>query len=109
MLNFDYNETQNILTCTFSGRLDTNVSLELCDIMCGKIKTLKGTDDPESLFEGRIVFNMAGVDYISSSFIRICINAAKQVQKGNFSIVNCDPFVKKTFKVAGLDDLLNIR
>ncbi len=109
MLTFDYNAAEKVLTCHFTGRLDANTSVILCDEMCGKIHTMKGVDDPEVLLDDSIIFDMTGVNYIASSFIRICVNAAKQVRKGNFSIINCDPFLKKTFKIAGLDDILNVK
>ena len=49
---------------------------------------------------------MTEVNYIASSFIRICVTVAKQVPRGNLTIVNCDPFLKKTFKIAGLDEIM---
>jgi anti-anti-sigma factor len=109
MLTFDYNSAEKVLTCHFTGRLDTNTSVTLCDEMCGKINSMKGGDNPDTLLDDKIIFDMTGVNYIASSFIRICVNSAKQVHKGNFSIINCDPFLKKTFKIAGLDDLLNVK
>ena len=96
------------MTCCFTGRLDTNVSLALWDQLNDRISALKGGNDPELLTDDKIVFDMQGVDYIASSFIRIRINAAKQVQKGNFSIIHCDPFLKKTFQIAGLGDLFRV-
>lgn len=108
MMNFNYNETEKILTCLFSGRLDTIASIDLGNEIDGKISALKGTDDPKVKLEGKIVFDLEGVNYIASSFIRICVSSARQVSNGNFSIINCEPFIKKTLKIAGLDDLLNV-
>ena len=56
----------------------------------------------------RIVFDLAGVDYVASGFLRLCLSAAKSVPSGGFSIVNTDPGVKKVFKIAGLDELLQV-
>jgi anti-anti-sigma factor len=72
------------------------------------ISNLKAGADTRAIIEHPLVFDLRDVNYISSSFIRICVNTAKQIQKGKFSIIHCDPFIKKTFKIAGLDDLLNI-
>ena len=107
-MNFNFNESGNSVTCTFTGRLDTIASLSIQDELTEKMNRIKGSVDPSSLFDGNVVFDMSGVNFIASSFIRICVTSAKQVPKGKFSIVNCDPFLKKTFKIAGLDELLNI-
>lgn len=109
MTKFEYNTNDGILTFFFNGRLDTINSSTVAEEVYGQIKTLKPDIDSEELPGDKVVFNMSGVDYIASSFIRICVNASKMVQKGNFSITNCDPFLKKTFKIAGLDNILNVK
>lgn len=63
-------------------------------------------DTPEQLLSGpRLHFDLAEVDYIASAFIHICVQHAKIAGPGKFSIVNCQPFVKKTLKIAGFDSL----
>ncbi len=109
MLTFEYNETGKILTCAFTGHLDTNVSAVMATEINDKIQSLKDSIDPAILVNGNIIFDMSGVNYIASSFIRICVSTGKQLPPGNFCIVNCDPFLKKTFKIAGLDDILNVK
>jgi anti-anti-sigma factor len=69
---------------------------------------IKGKTDALFPIDIKIVFNLKDINFISSSFIRICMGTAKQVPPGNFCITNCDPFIKKTFKIAGLDGLLNV-
>ena len=109
MIHFDYSPTARILTCSFTGRLDTTASIKLSDQLFDKIKEIKGSDDPAVLLQEKLIFDMTGVNYIASSFIRICVTAAKHAQSGNFCIVNCDPFLKKTFKIAGLDEVLSVQ
>lgn len=109
MIIFDYIDSGKTLNCRFTGRLDTNASASLNEEMTSKLITMQGSVDPSGLLDDKIIFDMNGVNYIASSFIRICVNTAKQVHKGNFSIINCDPFLKKTFKIAGLDDILNVK
>jgi anti-anti-sigma factor len=58
--------------------------------------------------EFNICFDLSEVDYISSSFLRLCISSAKDVKKGNFSIINTGPEIMKVFKIAGLEGLLNV-
>jgi anti-anti-sigma factor len=62
----------------------------------------------EEMKTGNIIFDLQEVEYVSSSFIRICVSVAKEAGKGHFSIINCQPFVKKTFKISGLDEVLNV-
>jgi anti-anti-sigma factor len=108
MLKFEYNAYEKVLTCFFTGWLDTNASIILSNEMEEKIRTMKSRDNLPKLPDEKIIFDLKEVSYISSSFIRICVSTAKQVQTGNFSIINCDPMIKKTFKIVGLDKLLNI-
>ena len=85
------------VVCTFKKRMDT--------IECNKIEAdiLNGLRNTES-----IIFDLEGVEYVASSFLKICGKAANKVEAGNFSIINASPSVTKVFKIAGLADLLNI-
>jgi anti-anti-sigma factor len=107
MVKFDYNQKEDVLTCFFQGRLDSNVSASIDNEINGNLSALaKGEDN---LITARLVFDLKEVNYISSTFIRTCVYVSKQSASGNFSIINCDPFVKKTFKIVGLDDVFNIQ
>jgi anti-anti-sigma factor len=53
-----------------------------------------------------IVFDLEGVDFISSAFLRFCIYAQQQAGDHGFQIVNVGPFIKRVFKIAGLDAML---
>jgi anti-anti-sigma factor len=55
-----------------------------------------------------IVVDVKEVTYIASAFIRTCVRIAQETGPGRFSIIHCQPFVKKTFKISGLDEVLNI-
>ena len=106
MLKTSYNEAGDVLTFKLSGRIDTIVSAGIGeDIRNEVLKHSKTEDKP---LQTKIVFDLADVTYIASSFIRICLSTAKQVDTGNFCIINCDPFIKKTFKIAGLDEILGV-
>ena len=102
MVNFEYNHEEKTIKVIFAGRLDYLAAGELGEIIQAEpvMKNRKSEDS--------IIFDIGGVDYIASSFIRICVIYAKQAGKGRFSITNCQPFVKKTFKISGLDEVLNI-
>lgn len=107
MVIFNRNTPEKKLTCTFTGRLDTNACLQIADEITNKMTEIKdpATDLPNDY---HIIFDLKEVNYISSSYIRICVNTAKKAEKGKFCIINSDPFIKKTFKIAGLDEMLNV-
>ena len=86
------------LNCVFSGRMDTVNCMEIKDEIKEKIES----------HEGKLVFDMGEVDYISSSFLRICVSAATTVGGDNFSMIKVISNIKKVFKIAGLEDKLNI-
>jgi len=105
MVNFKFEEQSHTLSCIFNGRLDTESSFTISDPV---EKTIQDNADNLPGKVLKVVFDIGGVDYIASSFIRICIRSAKKVGKGNFSIINSSPVIKKTFKIAGLDGELNV-
>jgi anti-anti-sigma factor len=102
MVVFNYNTEEKIITVAFSGRMDSLAVVKLIEIIHAEpvMKEWKPED--------KIVFDLREVDYIASSFIRICVSNAKQAGPGRFSITHCQPFIKKTFKISGLDEVLNI-
>ena len=102
MLTFHNNAKEKVITLTFTGRMDFLAVAKLIEII--EAEPVMKDWKPEN----KIVFDLREVDYIASSFIRICVSHAKQAGPGRFSIVNCQPFVKKTFKISGLDEILNI-
>jgi anti-anti-sigma factor len=107
MVTFDHNQQENLLTCSFPGRLDSSVGMTIVNELSTWLSNLNKGED--NLIKSKVVFDLKEVDYISSSFIRTCVSVSKQLEPGNFSIINCEPFVKKTFKIVGLDEIFNIR
>lgn len=85
------------IVCTFSGPMDTTQCLEAEKEVMKIIESAK-----------EIIFNLDGVDYVASSFLRLCGIASHKVSAGNFSIINATPTVKKVFKIAGLAERLNL-
>ena len=102
MVTFTHSNNEKEFTATFSGRLDTMAVQKLNEIIQANLPAKEGTSVE------KIVFDMKDVEYISSSFIRICVSVAKQAGSGKFSILHCQPFIKKTFKISGLDEILNV-
>lgn len=53
-------------------------------------------------------FDLAEVDFIASSFLRLCLQASHKLGVEKVSIVNVSPPIKKVFKIAGFADHLTI-
>jgi len=103
MVAFRFDEATGTFLCTFTGRMDTVASGSATEAFNAEMERLRGR--AETL---RIVFDLAGVDFIASSFLRLSLIAAKGVAKGNFSIVGADQQILKVFKIAGLSSILNV-
>jgi len=103
---YNFDETKNSLVLTFDGRLDTNYSLDVRSAIDNLLNDLMKPNVDKAF---SVCFNFASVDFISSAFVGICVACAKKVGKESFSIVNTNPFIKRTFKIAGLDEQLNVQ
>lgn len=105
MTQFNYSEDEHRLVSIFEGKLDTLVSLEIHPMVNDQIVKYLENKPGEKL---KVCFDFTQVDFITSTFIRVCVASAKTVGKENFSITNTNPLIKKTLKIAGLDDQLNV-
>jgi len=99
---FSFDQATETLSAAFQARMDTVNSAAALEEFARET----GRIGPAAV--SRIVFDLTGVEYIASGFLRLCLSAAKSVPNGRFSIVNTDPAVKKVFKIAGLDVLLQV-
>lgn len=105
MIDFQFEQDKLALQCKFKGRMDSQTSMEAEKKVLSKLAEVSAENLTSKL---NIVFDLTDVDYIASAFIKICIQAAKTTDQGNFSIINTNPFVMKIFKMAGLDKELNV-
>ena len=108
MLTIDQNPTDKRVFFRFDGKLDTNACQPLSEEIDRHLAGLQTEPTPGAAIDSEIIFDLQKVSFIASAFIRICISCAKKIAKGKFSIVNCDPLTKKTFKITGLDELLRV-
>jgi anti-anti-sigma factor len=108
MVTVYYNKSENEVVFSFEGRMDTVTSLQAGETINDKLAGFTGSDNSDATTGVNVVFDLKEVNFIASSFIRICMNRVKLTGSGNFCIINCDPAIKKTFKIAGLDELLKI-
>lgn len=92
------NENENKLEFVFSGRMETSFINEEMEKILAKIKECNKD----------VNLNLAGVDYISSSFLRLCVIASKcdSTGKRKMLVTNLTPSVKKVFKIAKFDAMI---
>lgn len=83
-----------------TGRLDAPSSEEL------------KADMERLIGEGwrKIVANLEGVDYISSSGLRVMLSALKKLRSlgGDLKLASLRPYVRETFEIAGFTQLFEI-
>lgn len=84
------------LVIRFTGKLDTATCQELEADLQNRL-TGSGVT---------VVFDLAGVDFVCSWFLRLCIHASRNAGSGGFEVIHVSPSIKKVFKIAGLDAML---
>ncbi|MBQ6381885.1 MAG: STAS domain-containing protein [Clostridia bacterium] len=86
--------------CTFEieGRIDTLTSAELEQAVA------EVADKCEKL-----IFDMAGVDYVSSAGIRVIIQTHQNIGKECFILKNVPANVMELFKMTGFQKVLNFQ
>jgi anti-anti-sigma factor len=106
MVEFIFNEQETTLLTILNGRIGTEMHEEFSTRLSDKITECRNmTSHPGDL---NVCLDLNNVSFIASSFIRTCMITAKQLRAGNFRIINASPDIKKTFKIAGLDVVLNV-
>ncbi len=80
------------------GRLDTTTAPELE----AELKNLEGVTE--------LIFDLAGLEYISSAGLRVLLSAQKTMNKqGSMIILNTRPEIMDIFEITGFTDILNIQ
>lgn len=86
------------LTIHIEGRLDTSTSPEL-------------SKELDSSLEGvtQLVFDLAQLEYISSSGLRVLLSAQKAMNgKGTMAVKNVSELVMEIFEITGFTEILTI-
>lgn len=86
------------LICAFSGQMDTVTTASLTSEV-----TARAAEAP-----GPVVFDLAEVEYVSSAFLRLCLQVGRQKGAGQLSLVHVRPQVLKVLKIAGFDKILSV-
>ena len=97
-MSFQSRKEGGKIVYTFSYKMDTMCCREIDDTI----------DELIEKYDCPVVFDLTGVEYVSSSFLRICQRGAAAVGSENFEIINADPAVKKVFEISGMMNVLSI-
>jgi anti-sigma B factor antagonist len=98
MLNTDKVENGKELTLILTGRLDTVTAPELE----GVIRTGLGSAE-------KLVFDLKGLEYISSAGLRVLLSAQKIMNKqGTMVVTGANEEVNEVFDVTGFSKILTI-
>lgn len=93
-----YRTENNVLICEFSGRFDTAASTAIENEVFDRIQR-------EHL---PVIFDLKDVDYISSAYLRLCIQAARAAKDNDAKAVNAAKFVEDAFSMTGLNRIMKI-
>ena len=106
MITISYDRDRDAFGCVFKGKQDSGASQTASDLFQTAWQTTKAERGDRPGVPS-IAFDLAEVDFISSAFLRLCLQAAKRTGGGAFRILNTSPAVKKLFVVAGLEQLID--
>ena len=87
------------VTVTVAGRLDTMTAPELQGALAG------ATDGA-----AKLVFDFAGLQYISSAGLRVLLAMNKQMMSGGgeLAVVHANQAVKDVFEMTGFSDIFSV-
>ena len=97
-MDVDFSRSDAGLGVIFRGKLGTDATLEASPKV---LENIQGSTD-------RVWFDLAGVDYVCSCFLRLCLQAVKTVGRDRFEVRNVTPQVMRVFKTAGFDAMAHV-
>jgi anti-anti-sigma factor len=106
MITTSYDPNQDALVCVFKGKQDSGASQTASEQFQAAWASAQA-ERKNRAGPPFIEFDLAEVDFISSAFLRLCLQAAKMSGGGTFRIIHTSPAVKKLFVVAGLEQLIS--
>ena len=91
-----YTEEGDKLRCTFPGAMHTAACTAVeADLMARVAKAA-----------GPVEFDLGRVDFVASSFLRLCLAVTRKLGRGRLKLVNVQPGVKKVITISGLTELI---
>lgn len=91
------NKNDDTITISVTGRLDA-----------GNYSELQDTVDGLDFASAKVVFDFGGLEYISSSGLRVLLAARKKAGEGGMKIVNAGDEVLDIFTMTGFDAIIDI-
>ena len=86
------------MTIELTGRLDTSTAPELEKVINTSLENIT-----------KLVFDMDGLEYISSAGLRVLLMAHKAMsKKGGMKVIHVNEIVSEVFDVTGFSDILTI-
>ncbi len=105
MVTFELDPAGPRLTCQFSPRMDAATSAADDPAVAARVAEALAAPGGESLY---VAFDLSGVEFVASAFLRICMATARRVGTGRFGVASTSPQLKKLFTVAGLDGVFPV-
>lgn len=97
-MNINKQENGTELIISLEGRLDTATSPQL------EAELRESVDNKSAL-----IFDFAGVEYVSSAGLRVLLSARKIMkEKGKMKLKNVSETVMEVFEITGFCDILDI-
>ena len=97
-MEFDLNKEGSTTIFTFN-----NPKLEYSVIRSIEKQLIKEFENCD-----KIVFNMKSTEFITSAFIRLCLEVIQRVGTENFEIINVNSFVQTVLKISKLDNFIKV-
>lgn len=99
-MEISHKQEGGIVYVTIKGRLDADSALE----------AEKTVSDALGADTKKLLFDLGGLDYLSSAGLRVLLSAAKELRRREGKIVLCSltQFVKEIFEVSGFEALIPI-
>ena len=99
-MEINHRQEGGIVYVTITGRLDADSALE----------AEKTVNDALEGDTKKLLFDLGGLDYLSSAGLRVLLSAAKEIRRREGELVLCSltQFVKEIFEVSGFEALIPI-
>ena len=99
-MQIDLDTRDNISVFNLTGRLDSNTSPELEEVIASQIEN--GSNS--------MIINFENLDYISSAGLRVILKTTKDLKRREGKLMLCamQDYVKEVFEIAGFDTFLPI-
>lgn len=108
MVQIDYDDEKRELHCRFGEHMDSVASIDVARCVDERLNEALQSGPGGTGKDLQVIFDLGKVEYIASAFLRICITVAKRQDIEGFTVVKCNPSVKKIFSIAGLDKVMAI-